>query len=924
MTDTTAQRDYRDTLNLPVTSFPMKADLPKREPDRVAWWEQHRTYERRLARNKSREPWILHDGPPYANGQLHMGHFLNMVLKDVFVKIALLDGRWAKFVPGWDMHGLPIEFETLKHLKIKDFHDIDPIDLRNKCKERALYWLDQQRGTRMRMGNFGTWEKPYRTIDPQFEGTIVDALADLAQSGQIYKGLRSTLWCVHDQTALAEAEIEYSEKVSPSIYVRFSASAQQRVALLSRLGSSREALEALAAVPQRVSFLIWTTTPWTLPANVAVALKPDADYGLYTHGEDAFIVAEALAAPALGEHFGQFKKLGSARGDALSGLAVRHPFMDRDSDVVTADYVDLETGTGVVHTAPGHGADDFDTGLRFNLPILNPVDARGVFTDEAGPYAGMHIWKANPKIVEDLRASGALWNAFEITHSYPHCWRCHNPVIFRATAQWFIAMDQNRLRKRTIENIRDVDWTPAWGENRIEQMLENHPEWCISRQRTWGTPIPAVVCLGCNESVLDAHVARNAAKHFREFGADTWWSDPLDVFLPPGFRCPKCGRNRFEKEKNIVDIWFESGVTHLAVLGKDGIPWPSDLVLEGGDQYRGWFRSSIVTSTAVKGTAPYKHVLKNGWVNDEHGRPMSKSLGTGIDANDAMSKWGADVLRLWAASVEFIDDVRFGPNVVEQVSRVYRNIRNRVRFMLANVDDLTPHRTIPFERMNWYDRLACSVTDQWAARVYEHLFNYRLHDAYLEIVRFDGDDLSRFYLDALKDRLYSSAADSDGRRSAQSAVLHVLERFLTVLAPVLSFTAEEAWQSLPQLLRGDRESVFDLTVGAAKPVDGDVQTSWNELKRWRSVVAASEGKRDYELQATLTLPEPLYDRFKPHAEDVREALVVSAIEIVKGTDAAMDLRPSDGGKCARCWKYLPLGSNPKHPLLCAPCAQIVG
>ena len=924
MSDTTVERDYRDTLNLPKTSFPMKADLPKREPDRVAWWQEQRTYERRLERNKAHTPWILHDGPPYANGDLHMGHFLNMVLKDVFVKIALLDGKWAKFVPGWDMHGLPIELETLKHLKIKDFHAIDPVELRAKCKERALYWLDVQRTTRMRMGNFGDWEHPYRTVDPQFEATIVEALADLAQSGQIYKGLRSTLWCIYDETALAEAEIEYKEKASPSIYVRFTAGDEQKADLLARFGFSHG--EESSGI-DKLSILIWTTTPWTLPANVAIAVKPDADYALYRHGDEAFIVAEARAPHTLGEHFGQMSKLATVRGEQLSGARVRHPFLDRDSLVVLADYVELETGTGAVHTAPGHGADDFETGLKNNLPILNPVDARGFFTTEAGPYAGMHIWKANTKIVEDLRESGALWDAFEYVHSYPHCWRCHNPVIFRATAQWFIAMDQNRLRRRTIENIRDVQFTPEWGENRMEQMLENHPEWCISRQRTWGTPIPAVICVACNESILDPRIARNAAKHFLEHGADSWWRDPVEAFLPANFTCA-CGGTTFEKEKNIVDIWFESGVTHLAVLGKNGIPWPSDLVLEGGDQYRGWFRSSIVTATAIKGAAPYKHVVKNGWVNDEHGRPMSKSLGTGIDAKDAMQKWGADVLRLWAASVEFVDDVRFGPHVIDQVSRVYRNIRNRVRFMLGNVDDLPADQVVARERMEWFDRLACDVTDDWVARVCEMLKSYRLHDAYLEIIRFEGEDLSSFYLDALKDRLYSSAANAPRRRSAQSAILHILTQFSSVIAPLLSFTAEEAWQSLPEVLRGTHASVFDLTFAGAKHPNAESGAAWDKLKELRSWVAASDGKRDYELQAHLTLPPAWHDRFKSHEDDVREALVVSAITM--GADASLgeqevrrSLQPADGGKCRRCWKYLPLGSDPQHPTLCAPCAAIV-
>ncbi len=934
----TAARDYRETLNLPKTAFPMKADLPKREPARVQWWQSQRTYARRLERNKQNGPFVLHDGPPYANGNLHVGHFLGMVLKDVFNKIALLDGYWAKFVPGWDMHGLPIELDTLKHLKIKDFHDIDPLELRRVCKERALHWLDRQRTTRVRMGNFGEWDQPYRTIDPSYEAAIVDMLAVLAEQKRIYKGLRSTLWCIHDETALAEAEIEYKDKVSPSVYVRFTANDVQRADVMRRFGVKDEGLP--------VSVLIWTTTPWTLPANVAIALKADASYGLYRHGHELLVVATERAPHVLGEHFGSMHMLASIPGEELSGAAVRHPFMDRDSLIVTADYVDLETGTGAVHTAPGHGADDFETGVRYNLPILNPVDNRGVFTMEAGPYAGMHIWKANTKIVEDLRESGALWSAFEFTHSYPHCWRCHNPVIFRATAQWFIAMHDSDLPGKTVESIHHVKWTPAWGQQRIEQMVENHPEWCISRQRTWGTPIPALICRACNESVLDASVARKAAARFAQDGADTWWSLPVEAFIPEGFACPKCGSTEFEKEKNIVDIWFESGVSNLAVLGKNGLPWPADLVVEGADQYRGWFRSSIVLATAARGDAPYKHVVKPGWVNDEQGRAMSKSLGTGMDADDAMNKWGADVLRLWVASTEFVDDVRFGPNVVDQVSRVYRNIRNRLRFALSNIDDLPADAIVPREEMQWFDRLACEVTDAWFARVTTQLREYRLHDAYLEILRFESDDLSSFYFDALKDRLYSSAAASHRRRSAQSALLHILERFAVVLAPMLSFTAEEAWQSLPEELRRNRESVFDLELGEAsgtangivprfmvrnrttaealRPLDPD---TWTKLKDLRAQVAASEGKRDYELQAKLTLSPRWHAIFSENQDAVREALVVSAVTLREDPsaqgDATVELSPADGEKCARCWKYLPLGTNHEHPTLCASCAEVV-
>ncbi len=933
------ERDYRDTLRLPTTAFPMKAELPKREPLRVAWWHEERVYERRLERNRANAPWVLHDGPPYANGELHMGHFLNMVLKDMFVKIALLDGKWADFVPGWDMHGLPIELETLKHLGIKDFHAIDPLELREKCKERALYWLDRQRSTRVRMGTFGHFERPYRTIDPTFEATIVETLAELAEKQQIYKGLRSTLWCVHDETALAEAEIEYEQKVSPSIYVRFPLTPSQQEQLASVLrgrGSADGKMppddavpSVLPSVPKGVSFLIWTTTPWTLPANVAIALRADATYGLYEIEGEGLVLATALAPSALGERFAGARLLATTTGEKLDGLFARHPFLERDSAIVLADYVDLETGTGAVHTAPGHGADDFETGIKYDLPILNPVNASGHFTDEAGPYAGQFIFKANKQIVEDLRASGLLWRAHEYEHSYPHCWRCRNPVIFRATAQWFIAMDQNRLRARAMEAAGAVAYTPEWGEMRLKQMLENHPEWCISRQRTWGTPIPAVLCTGCGESILDPQIARNAAKRFGEAGAGVWWSDPVTTYLPDGFVCPSCGKCAFEKEKNIVDIWFESGVTHFAVLGHGGVPWPSDLVLEGGDQYRGWFRSSIVTAVAAKNAAPYKHVVKNGWVNDEHGRPMSKSKGTGIDAKDAMEKWGADVLRLWAASVEFVDDVRFGPNVVEQVGRVYRNIRNRIRFMLSNLDGLAPSDVVTRDAMQPLDALACSVVDACVTDVKGLYDRFDIHGAYLRIVEFEST-MSSLYFDALKDPLYSRGLHDGRRRSAQSALLYAVKRFLTAIAPVLSFTAEEAWQEIPAPLRGDEMSVFDSSF-AAVSIDRDALADdlalWDELRALRAQVAGS-AVRDFEAKVRIEAGIALHERLARLGDNLREALVVSQCDLVaapglKDDAATLEITNADGEKCRRCWKFRLLGGDADHPSLCAECASVV-
>jgi isoleucyl-tRNA synthetase len=913
MTDTGARSDYRDTLNLPRTDFAMKAELPKREPGRIAWWERERSYERRLERNAQNGPWVLHDGPPYANNEPHMGGFFNMVLKDVFVKAALLQGKYAAFVPGWDMHGLPIELETLKFLGIKDFHSIDPVELRRQCRERAVYWFERQRDIRIRMGNFGDWKHPYRTIDKSFEATIVRALADLAESNQLYKGLRSTLWCVHDETALAEAEIEYEQKVSPSIDVRFPARGEQMLELERRFG--------IAHVDAPLSILIWTTTPWTLPANVAVALRADAAYGLYRLDNERLIVATALAESVFGERFADAELLATAAGSQLERATVRHPFEDRDSLLVLADYVELETGTGAVHTAPGHGADDFETGVRYGLDVLNPVDAAGRFTGAAGKYAGLFVFKANDRIIEDLRASGALWSVREYEHSYPHCWRCHNPVIFRATAQWFISMDRNDLRERVVNAIQDVAYVPSWGRNRQTQMIQTHPEWCISRQRTWGTPIPALICRSCGQSILDAGVARRAADRFEEVGADVWWTDDAQTYLPDGFPCPHCGGGNFDLERNIVDIWFESGVTHLEVLKRDGLTWPSDAVLEGADQYRGWFRSSLITGVAIKGGAPYRRVVTHGWVNDEQGRAMSKSSGTGIGAREAMERWGADVLRLWTASVEFVDDARFGPNVVDQIGRVYRNLRNRIRFMLGNVDDLPRESTVARESMQPLDQLACDVADAFAAKVRASYDAFALHDVYLQIVEFESA-MSSLYFDALKDPLYSRARNDARRRSAQSALLYVLQRMLAAVAPVLSFTAEEAWQSLPEALRGDARSVFDLDLSGAAGSDV-ANERWQFLRDLRGRVAASQSPRDFEAKVRAGVSPATCEWLQTLGDNVREALVVSELELFASDREEFEILPASGEKCARCWKYRALGNDPENPLVCTECAQVL-
>jgi len=921
--------DYRSTLNLPSTDFPMRGDLPKREPERVAWWRESGVYERRLAANAGNPQWILHDGPPYANGELHMGHFVNRVLKDIFVKVHLLDGAEAIFVPGWDMHGLPIEFETLKHLGL-DFHRVDPIELRAKCRERALYWLDIQRETILRMGVLGDYDHPYRTIDKEFEATIVETLADLAAADQLYKGLRSTLWCIRDETALAEAEIEYKERVSPSIFVRFPASDEQRADIMRRMD-----LEPAGDEP--LSILIWTTTPWTLPANAAVALKADAPYGLYRRGAELLLLADARAGAVLprGGDTGAVR-VGGALGTALVGAKVRHPFADRDSLVVSADYVELDSGTGAVHTAPGHGVDDFDTGLRFGLPVLCPVDGSGHFTADAGPYAGRLIFDANESIIEDLAAGGALFARDDYEHSYPHCWRCKNPVIFRATSQWFIALDVNRLRKRILEKIPGVRWTPEWGERRMMQMIENHPEWCVSRQRTWGTPIPALVCRSCGEAFLDADVARTVAAVFRERGrddgnaSDLWWTEPVETFLPENVVCPACGGTAFEKEHNIVDIWFESGVTHRAVLRQRGMHWPADLYLEGNDQYRGWFRSNLITAVATNGAPPYKEVLSYGWVVDAEGRAMHKSTGNYLGAVDAMQTYGADVLRLWTSSVEISADMRIGEASLKAIGSVYRNLRNRLRMLLGLVSDLRAEELVPHASLAPIDRLALARLDDLAQTIVGHYRAYRLHDVYLQLIDYDTADLSSFYVDLLKDPMYSGARTGARRKSAQTALFTILETLCALLAPLLSFTAEEAWQHVPESLQAGRASVFDLKLphGSARGnTEIEALEVYDAVKAARALVAAAEGLRDFQLQARLYASPALEPKLRALGDNLREALVVSALELHVDPDAGrlprIELSPAQGTKCARCWKTLPLSGDPLHPTICGPCSAIV-
>lgn len=902
------RRDYRSTVHLPVTGFSMKADLVKREPEIVATWREQDVYHRRLEMNAAGETWTLHDGPPYANGNLHMGHFLNMVLKDMLVKIALIDGKRAKFVPGWDMHGLPIELETLKSQKVKRAQDLDPETLRALCKERAEYWLDKQRTTRLRMGAFGEFDSPYRTVDPSFEFTIVTTLAELAEQGQIHNALRPTPWCVQDETALAQYETEHEPKTSTSLYVLFPLSDTQRTDLLARMGTSD--------APSTCSILVWTTTPWTLPGNVALAVGSNETYGLYDLADGrAVVVAESLAAGLLPSGY---RMVGSSTGENLVGLNAQHPLLDRMSPVVTANHVEASTGTGIVHIAPGHGVDDFATGSKHNLPVRNPVGPNGVFNAEADVYAGLHIWKCESRILEDLTQRGNLWSASPFEHSYPHCWRCHKPVIYRATQQWFIDLDANDLRDRALRAAEAVEYTPSWGRERMLQMIETHPAWCISRQRTWGTPIPSVSCLSCSTAVLDPRVARKAAARFLKVGAGAWWTDSVEQYLPVDFLCAECGGTTFEKEFNIVDIWFESGVTHLAVLDHaNGLP-AADLVIEGGDQFRGWFRSSLLTGTAMNGVAPYARILKNGWVNNEQGLPMSKSGDVGVKANEAMDKWGADVLRLWVASVEFTDDVRFGPNVAEQASRSYRNLRNRLRFLLGNLTGFSAEYLVHVSDMETVDAMACSVADTWGDRVYSLYRRFEINDAYREISEFENEDMSGFYFDLLKDRLYCGTPKE--RNSARSALLHVFKVMCAVLSPIIPFTSEEAWGYLDPSLKNGVESVFFLESPVAQSSASSLSL-WEVMKAMRVAVSARKVTSKTGLTANVRLNES-FKHLIEQGFDVSESIGTSTASVLFSEilESDLSLNDLDYPECPRCKRNVEI-SNCQG--VCERCYSVV-
>jgi isoleucyl-tRNA synthetase len=934
--------DWKDTLNLPRTDFPMKANLQTAEPQALARWREMGLYERIREARAGRKKFILHDGPPYANGQIHIGTALNKVLKDMVVKSRSMMGFDAPYVLGYDCHGLPIELKVDRELGPKK-REMSVADFRRACRAYASRFIDVMSVEFQRLFVFGDWDHLYMTMDFRYQAAIVRALGRFVEQGLVYKGKKPVHWCIHCRTALAEAEVEYDDHTSPSIFVEFQLSPESAAELSARV-------PALAG--RNVSVLIWTTTPWTIPSNLAVAFHPEYDYGAYDVNGTTVIVAEGLAsrvAEQVGRNFGA--PIAKMKGEVLERIRFQHPLYARHSLGVLADYVTLEQGTGAVHTAPGHGSDDFMTGLKYGLDIYAPVGPGGHFVDNVELFGGQRVFDANPNIEAALKERGRLWHRSTFEHSYPHCWRCHNPVIFLATSQWFIALDgvglknspENRsLRDTALTAVdRDVRWIPPWGRDRLYNMLANRPDWCISRQRAWGVPIPAVDCSTCGEALLTPALVERAAAVFDTYGADAWYERPTGEFIPEGLRCPHCDGSSFERERDILDVWFDSGSSHEAVLPfRKELTWPADVYLEGSDQHRGWFQSSLLVGLGTRGRPPFREVVTHGFVVDEDGRKMSKSIGNTIAPQDIIKESGAEIVRLWVAMVDYREEVRVGKQILARVVEAYRKIRNTCRYLLANLYDFEPSaHLVRLEDMQEVDRYALARYGEVAAAALEAYDDYDFPVIFQRVNQLVTVDLSAFYADVSKDRLYTFAASSKARRSAQSAMYRIVDGLVRLLAPVLPVTADELWRHMP----GKREASVHLAefpepAEVAAMTDQDLVARWERLIRVRNVVnAALEAKRqDKTIGTSLgarvavrTSGETatLLERYR---DDLPMLFIVSdvALESGPGGDDTLEVgvERAEGQKCARCWRVVPqVSSSPGTEGLCDRClAAITG
>ena len=930
--------DLKSTINLPKTSFAMKANLPQNEPKVLARWEETGLYQRIREARKTAPVYVLHDGPPYANGPIHLGHAFNKCLKDFIVKSKTMAGFNSPYVPGWDCHGLPIEIKVDQQLGGKKLQ-MQPMEVRRACRKYAEKYLNLQREQFKRLAVFGRFERPYSTMEPQYESVVLQTLYAFFEKGFVYKDLRAVYWCWHDQTALAEAEVEYENHTSPAIWVKYG------------LKDDPAGLDA-ALAGKKVFTVIWTTTPWTLPASRAVAFHPHEVYVALEAGNEVYLVAEKLAKD-FAEKVGltATQVLAQFPGKKLEYVNFRHPFLDRDILGVLADYVTMDTGTGVVHTAPSHGAEDFATGVKYKLDRHSDVDGAGVIHNGLPEYNGKKVFDANAPILELLKTRGVLMHAEKLEHSYPHCWRCHNPIIFRATEQWFISMETGigaeSLRQRTLDEIKKVKWDPAWGEERIANMVATRPDWCISRQRIWGVPIAVFLCAGCGKPLNDPAINRKVVALFASKGADAWYTAEADGMLPAGTKCPHCSGTAFKKETDIIDVWFESGSSHDAVLGHEpDLPWPADLYLEGGDQFRGWFMSSLLCGMGTHGKAPYRMVASPGWTLDEQGRAMSKSLGNVVDPVDIANRLGAEIVRLWVASVDFREDVTCSEQLMQRVADRYRDIRNKLfRYALGNLYDFNPQKhALPFEKLYAIDQYMLRQTASLAAEVTRWYEEFEFHRIYHRVNDFCVVDLSAFYFDVLKDRLYTFAPNSPGRRSAQTAIWRICEALVRLLAPIMSFTCEEVWQQLPRV-EGRAESVHvamfpaDAEIaGTAAETGAKEPEDWTTLRAIRNeVLKALEEARNGKLIGTgleakvqLAAAEPAYSVLARHEDQLRYLFIVSGVTLEKAaagngnTGVNVTVSRADGQKCGRCWNYsVHVGEDAAYPTVCERCSAVL-
>lgn len=934
--------DYKDTLNLPDTLFPMKANLSNKEPEILSMWDEKEIYKTIQKEGVNNETYILHDGPPYANGSIHIGHALNKILKDIIIKYQRLKGKHAPYVPGWDCHGLPIELQVDKKLGSKKA-ETSITEIRRLCREYALKYLDIQRVEFIRLGILGDWQSPYITMDYQYEAAIIREFYKFYETGGIYKGKKPVHWCPSCVTALAEAEVEYNDKVSPSVYVKF------KVKDESVNNIYREAKGA------GLYFVIWTTTPWTLPANLALAVNPDIEYGILK-GDIYNIIAVDLIERLKKDIGIEGEIVSKIKGSNLIGAITSHPFFERESPVVAADFVSVEDGTGIVHIAPGHGEDDYIVGLKNGLDIYAPVDEYGKFKfslryddpsvkwndsiDITYCLDNKFVFSANIGIIEILKEKGALIKQTDITHSYPHCWRCKKPVIFRATEQWFISMEVNNLKKIALEEIEKVNWVPSWGKDRILSMMKNRPDWCISRQRSWGVPIAMFTCVKCGKIINDRKVFDRIIELFKERSADIWFEISNEELLPEGYKC-SCGNTDFKKETDILDVWFDSGVSHGAVLDDDSrLSFPADMYLEGSDQHRGWFQSSLLTSTATKGCAPFKTVLTHGFTVDGRGKKMSKSQGNVIAPQDIIKKNGADILRLWAAAEDYKNDIRISDEIIQRLTEAYRKIRNTCRFLLGNISDFDggDYRGNLLE----IDRFAMSRLEGLIKDVDKAYKNFDFHEVFHKIYNFCIVDLSSFYLDILKDRLYTFGRGSIERRAAQWTLNEILNALTILMSPILSFTAEEVYG---YIAKREHESVF-LTQYPRVDVsfiDEELDQRWLELKKIRDVVnKAIELKRaekvignSLEAKVTIFAQKPHYSLLKRYEEFLPTLFIVSGVDFsingqgdfyesedLKGFSTG--ITRADGSKCLRCWNVsATVGRFNDFPYLCNRCVDVM-